>query len=54
MASSIRQSYPVALFDEFKDTDPQKYRIFRTVFRRQPDSALILIGYKKQAIYEFR
>ncbi|WP_168401160.1 exodeoxyribonuclease V subunit beta [Erwinia amylovora] len=54
LASAIRQRYPVALIDEFQDTDPQQYRIFRTLYRRQPDSALLLIGDPKQAIYAFR
>ncbi|MCK8225354.1 UvrD-helicase domain-containing protein, partial [Erwinia amylovora] len=54
LASDIRQRYPVALIDEFQDTDPQQYRIFLTLYRRQPDSALLLIGDPKQAIYAFR
>ena len=54
LAAAIRQRYPVALIDEFQDTDPQQYRIFRTLYMRQPDSALLLIGDPKQAIYAFR
>ena len=35
---------PVAMIDEFQDTDPQQYRIFRRIWRRQADTALLLIG----------
>ncbi|MGE9551570.1 exodeoxyribonuclease V subunit beta [Erwinia amylovora] len=54
LAAAIRARYPVALIDEFQDTDPQQYRIFRTLYARQPDNALLLIGDPKQAIYAFR
>lgn len=54
LASAIRQRFPVAMIDEFQDTDPQQYRIFRRIWRRQPDTALLLIGDPKQAIYAFR
>ncbi|MCS5808705.1 UvrD-helicase domain-containing protein [Klebsiella pneumoniae subsp. pneumoniae] len=42
------------MIDEFQDTDPQQYRIFRRIWRRQPETALLLIGDPKQAIYAFR
>lgn len=54
LASAIRQRFPVAMVDEFQDTDPQQYRIFRRIWRRQPETALLLIGDPKQAIYAFR
>ncbi|WP_287698664.1 exodeoxyribonuclease V subunit beta [Accumulibacter sp.] len=57
LAAAIRQQFPVALIDEFQDTDPVQYRIFDAVYRPAPDSApaaLILIGDPKQAIYAFR
>lgn len=54
LAAAIRERYPVALIDEFQDTDPQQYRIFRTLYARQPEHALLLIGDPKQAIYAFR
>ncbi|HBV4957041.1 TPA: exodeoxyribonuclease V subunit beta [Klebsiella pneumoniae] len=54
LASAIRQRFPVAMIDEFQDTDPQQYRIFRRIWRRQPETALLLIGDPKQAIYAFR
>jgi len=54
LASAIRQRYPVVLIDEFQDTDPQQYRIFRRVYAGWPDCGLFLIGDPKQAIYAFR
>jgi exodeoxyribonuclease V beta subunit len=57
LAEIIRQQYPVALIDEFQDTDPVQYEIFDAVYRiadNDPDTAIILIGDPKQAIYAFR
>ncbi len=57
LAEAIRQQYPVALIDEFQDTDPTQYRIFDSIYRVEtsdPATALILIGDPKQAIYSFR
>ncbi len=54
LAAAVRQRFPVALIDEFQDTDPQQYRIFQTLYVGQADSALLLIGDPKQAIYAFR
>ncbi|MDO4682741.1 MAG: UvrD-helicase domain-containing protein [Lautropia sp.] len=67
LAARIRQQFPIALIDEFQDTDPVQYDIFDAVYRLSaaergalPESgetqptALILIGDPKQAIYAFR
>ncbi len=54
LAAGVRERYPVALIDEFQDTDPQQYRIFRRLYGGQPDCGLFLIGDPKQAIYAFR
>ncbi|NIC40788.1 exodeoxyribonuclease V subunit beta, partial [Aquabacterium sp. A08] len=57
LAATIRRQFPVALIDEFQDTDPLQYRIFDRVYRvaqPEPDTALVLIGDPKQAIYAFR
>jgi exodeoxyribonuclease V beta subunit len=54
LAETIRQQYPLALIDEFQDTDPLQYRIFRAVYANSPDVGLLLIGDPKQAIYAFR
>ena len=52
LSEVIRHQYPVALIDEFQDTDPIQYRIFSTIY--QNDSSCFLIGDPKQAIYSFR
>ncbi|WP_242466248.1 exodeoxyribonuclease V subunit beta [Chromatium okenii] len=57
LAATIRAQFPVALIDEFQDTDPIQYRIFDRIYQvaqPHPDTALILIGDPKQAIYSFR
>ncbi len=57
LAERIRGQFPVALIDEFQDTDGIQYSIFDTVYKVEknvPDTALILIGDPKQAIYAFR
>ncbi|BAL22612.1 exodeoxyribonuclease V subunit beta [Azoarcus sp. KH32C] len=57
LAEVIRAQFPVALIDEFQDTDPVQYRIFDAVYRiadNAPDTGLVLIGDPKQAIYAFR
>ena len=54
LAETIRRQYPLALIDEFQDTDPLQYRIFRAVYALNPDVGLLLIGDPKQAIYAFR
>ena len=56
LADVIRQQYPIALFDEFQDTDPIQYRIISTVYPAKSDTGLgcFMIGDPKQAIYSFR
>lgn len=54
LAATIRQQFPLALIDEFQDTDPLQYRIFRAVYAQAEGTGLLLIGDPKQAIYAFR
>ncbi|MCF6442752.1 exodeoxyribonuclease V subunit beta [Pseudoalteromonas luteoviolacea] len=54
LANKIVQQFPVALIDEFQDTDPIQYGIFSTVYAGDANSALTMIGDPKQAIYGFR
>lgn len=57
LAGLIREQFPVALIDEFQDTDPVQYRIFECIYRIEDnvrDTGLFLIGDPKQAIYAFR
>ena len=54
-AEIIRTQYPVALIDEFQDTDPQQYEIFDTIYGQgSGDTAWLMVGDPKQAIYGFR
>ena len=50
----ITLQYPIAMVDEFQDTDQRQYRIFKTLYQNRQDCALIMIGDPKQAIYSFR
>ncbi len=53
LARAIGGKYSAALIDEFQDTDPAQYEIFRTIFGSK-EHRLFLIGDPKQAIYGFR
>ncbi|WP_429041551.1 exodeoxyribonuclease V subunit beta [Aeromonas media] len=54
LCDRIRATYRVAMIDEFQDTDPQQYRIFHRLYGGHTDTALLMIGDPKQAIYGFR
>lgn len=57
LAAAIREQFPMALVDEFQDTDPVQYRIFDAVYRVADNDAgtgFFMIGDPKQAIYAFR
>ncbi len=57
LAERLRARHPVALVDEFQDTDPVQLRILERIYgldTPHPDTALILIGDPKQSIYAFR
>jgi len=54
LAEAIRRRFPVALIDEFQDTDPVQYASFRRIYLDRPGVSLTMIGDPKQAIYGFR
>ncbi|MEY4591491.1 MAG: exodeoxyribonuclease beta chain RecB [Pseudomonadota bacterium] len=56
LAQNLAQRYPAALIDEFQDTDPLQFDIFRRIYTEPTESgcALFLVGDPKQAIYSFR
>lgn len=57
LARTIREQFPIAMVDEFQDTDPVQYAIFDHVYAiaNTPDNlGIFLIGDPKQAIYSFR
>lgn len=49
--ATLRQRWKVALVDEFQDTDSVQWAIVRALFA---DTALVIVGDPKQAIYGFR
>lgn len=54
----LRKKFKVAFVDEFQDTDPVQWKIFKEIFLEShsstPENLLFLIGDPKQAIYAFR
>ncbi len=57
LARRIRARYPVALIDEFQDTDRLQAQIFETIYPSGADGAggrLFVVGDPKQSIYRFR
>lgn len=55
LAKFLRNKFPVALVDEFQDTDPIQYDILRSIYTPESsDTALFLVGDPKQSIYNFR
>lgn len=50
LRAAVRRRYDAAIVDEFQDTDPDQWDIFRTLF----GDRLFLVGDPKQAIYGFR
>ena len=54
LAEKLRQQYPVAMIDEFQDTDTIQYKIFKHIYMSGEMANLTLIGDPKQAIYSFR
>lgn len=54
MAAAIRRQYPVALVDEFQDTDPWQYGALEVIYAPAESATLLMIGDPKQAIYSFR
>ena len=53
LAEALRQRFPVALIDEFQDTDPLQFAIFDAVYGAG-GTPVFLVGDPKQAIYSFR
>jgi len=54
LANDISRLFPLALVDEFQDTDLLQYQIFRQIYVDQNEICLVLMGDPKQAIYSFR
>lgn len=57
LADTLRTCFPVAMIDEFQDTDPIQYGIFDRIYQveeNSDNSGLFMIGDPKQSIYSFR
>ena len=59
LGRQIKANYPIALIDEFQDTDPVQYRLFQKIYLGGESlapraSGIFMIGDPKQAIYSFR
>ncbi len=57
LAESLRQRWPVAMIDEFQDTDDIQNSIFERIYTASEEtdnSVMLMIGDPKQAIYNFR
>ncbi len=53
LAERIRQRYPVALIDEYQDTDRAQADIFQRIYGGGGGS-MVIVGDPKQSIYRFR
>ncbi len=53
LAAGLRRRYAAALVDEFQDTDPVQYSIFRHIYSGS-GLPVFLVGDPKQAIFGFR
>ncbi|KQY54671.1 exodeoxyribonuclease V subunit beta [Lysobacter sp. Root494] len=60
LCEAVRTQFPLALIDEFQDTDARQWTIFERLFGAHAQQAadgangLLLVGDPKQAIYRFR
>lgn len=50
----VQDKYKAVIIDEFQDTDPLQWEIFKTLFWKKSLDALYLVGDPKQSIYRFR
>jgi exodeoxyribonuclease V beta subunit len=54
LGDRLRTRMPWVMIDEFQDTDPVQWNIFRTVWMDPAARGLAIVGDPKQAIYGFR
>ena len=63
LRDALRKRFPIVLFDEAQDTDPDQWRIFRSLFvsdisvsgaATDTGNVIYLVGDPKQSIYRFR
>ncbi|MCS7206104.1 MAG: UvrD-helicase domain-containing protein [Leptospiraceae bacterium] len=51
---SLQNTYQIGIIDEFQDTNPRQWEIFKTIFLEKKGNLLVVVGDPKQAIYGFR
>ncbi|MCK5727425.1 MAG: exodeoxyribonuclease V subunit beta [Thiotrichaceae bacterium] len=54
LKSLLQAQFPIAMIDEFQDTDKAQWSIFSSLVDADSSNTLYLIGDPKQAIYKFR
>ncbi len=54
LLENLRNRYKYAFVDEFQDTDPIQWNIFKKIFFESRSNKLFIVGDPKQAIYGFR
>ncbi len=51
---AVQGRFDAAIIDEFQDTDPLQWEIFRSLFAERKAFPFVLVGDPKQSIYRFR
>ena len=54
LLKKLSNRYNVTFIDEFQDTDSTQWSLFKSLFRREKEHLLLMVGDPKQAIYRFR
>lgn len=57
LAATLRRNFPIAMIDEFQDTDPIQFNIFDQIYQVAntcDEQGIFMIGDPKQSIYSFR
>lgn len=54
LCQKLRETYRIAVIDEFQDTNELQWNIFDSVFLKSSQNRLIVVGDPKQSIYSFQ
>ena len=54
LKEKLQAEYTYAIIDEFQDTNQLQWDIFKTLFWKQPNHAIYVVGDPKQSIYSFQ
>ncbi|MCQ2092285.1 MAG: UvrD-helicase domain-containing protein [Fibrobacter sp.] len=54
LVKRLRETYRLAIIDEFQDTNQNQWDIFRTVFQSGGQNNLLVVGDPKQSIFSFQ